>query len=192
MLPDKRDNYKSAKELPLLEIPPDLSDSVIHDPSIQTPDDSGSTSYTEALGNNSVSSEFEISETPQPALVSSDESGSFLEIYEPFPQSWRKVGKALNNLEIEIADRNRSIGMYYILYEDPDENQAKETGFWNSLAFWRDVKVEERERQYRVKLEQSPRSTKVFLLDRAGKKQSQGVGLRFLKRMEEKLNQKKS
>ncbi len=191
-LPDKRENYKSAKELPLLEVPPDLSGSVIDDPSLQTPDTSGIASYTEALENDLVPSESEFSDPPQPASVSSDDSGSFLEIYEPFPQAWRKVGKALSNLEIEIADRNRSIGMYYILYDDSDATQADEPGFWAGLAFWRDVKVEERERQFRVKLERSVQSTKVFLLDRAGKKQSQGVGLRFLKMMEEKLNSKKS
>ncbi len=125
-------------------------------------------------------------------MVSSDDSGSFLEIYEAFPQAWRKVGKALSNLEIEIADKNRSIGMYYILYEDPDTNQPDERSVWDYLAFWRDVEVKEKELQYRVKLEESEQSTKVFLLNRAGKKQSDGVGLRLLKMMEEKLTQKKS
>ena len=191
-LPDKRDDYKSAKELPLLEVPPDLSGSVFDDPSLQTSDSSNSANYAVALGNDSVPGESGFSRTPQPALVLSNDSGSYLEIYEPFPRAWRKVGKALSNLEIEIADRNRSIGMFYILYEDPDANQPNESGFWASLAFWRDVKVEERERQYRVKLERSTQSTKVFLLDRAGKNQSQGVGPRLLKMMAEKLNQSQS
>ena len=63
-LPDKRDDYKSAKELPLLEVPPDLSGSVVYDPSLQTPEASGSASYTETLENDLVPSESEFSNFP--------------------------------------------------------------------------------------------------------------------------------
>lgn len=173
-----------------MEVPPDLTASSIEDPSIGTPDASGSASYTDLLKSESANGDQESSEVTRSTLVSSGASDAYLEVYESFPHAWRVVGKALSNLEIEVSDRNRSNGIYYILYENEQADEQSEKGFWASLLFWRDIEVQEREKQYRVKLEGSGETTKVFVLGAASKKQSQGTGLHLLRMMEKKINQK--
>ena len=43
-----------------------------------------------------------------------------LTVNEPFDRSWRRVGLALDRIGFTVEDRNRSQGIYYVRYIDPD------------------------------------------------------------------------
>jgi len=53
---------------------------------------------------------------------------------ESFDKSWRKVGLALDQVGIEIQDKNRVSGIYFV---NASKDSAKETSWVDSLMFWR-------------------------------------------------------
>jgi len=69
--------------------------------------------------------------------ASSDGSGS-LEVYERFDRAWRRVGLALDRVGFTVEDRDRSRGLYFVRYVDPEvDNSKKDPGLLSKLAFWK-------------------------------------------------------
>lgn len=68
---------------------------------------------------------------------SSDGAGT-LEVQESFDRAWRRVGLALDRVGFTVEDRDRSKGLYFVRYVDPEtDGQKKEDGFMSKLAFWK-------------------------------------------------------
>ncbi|RFC35066.1 MAG: Beta-barrel assembly machine subunit BamC [Candidatus Nitrotoga sp. SPKER] len=53
---------------------------------------------------------------------------------EPFDKSWRKVGLALDQAGIEVKDKDRISGIYFV---NPSKDIAKKKSWVNNLMFWR-------------------------------------------------------
>ncbi len=185
LLPDRTKEYQYSQEIPPLEIPPDLTLSTAEQASSQrTQSDAGpdgaSSEYRpagEAGADGDRIPEAPVSER----LPRGEDMPSHLVVNDPYPVAWRLVGKALARMGLEITDRDRSTGYYYVLYDVPKEEQ----GFWSSLAFWRgDEPVQEK---YRIKLEDNEGKTEVFVLDDSGTPLSKGTGLLLLKQMQEQI-----
>ena len=73
-------------------------------------------------------------------LVRDGASGpSALELSEPFDRAWRRVGVALDRSGFTVEDRDRSKGLYYVRYIDPETDNAskKSEGLLSKLAFWK-------------------------------------------------------
>ncbi len=58
-----------------------------------------------------------------------------LNLKQPFDQAWTTLETALEFNRIEISDRNRETGDYFINY-DPDNTQNKESEFLDNLTFF--------------------------------------------------------
>ena len=89
---------------------------------------------------------------PRAKLDKASDGGSVLQVDDRFDRAWRRVGLALDRVGFTVEDRDRSRGLYFVRYVDPEtDNAAKDQGFLSKLAFWRskesaaDAKV-----QYRV------------------------------------------
>jgi len=54
---------------------------------------------------------------------------------EPFDKSWRKIGLALDQAGIEVQDKDRVSGVYFL---SPSKDIAKKKSWVNNLMFWRD------------------------------------------------------
>ena len=87
---------------------------------------------------------------------------SKLVVDDPFDRAWRRVGLALDRTGFTVVDRDRSTGIYYVRYANPDIDMAKrdrETSWLGKLmTFW---KPDEKDRpeQYRIKVvEEAPAS----------------------------------
>ncbi len=66
-----------------------------------------------------------------------DGAGS-LEVDEPFDRAWRRVGLALDRIGFTVEDRDRSKGLYFVRYVDPEvDAQKKSDGLLSKLAFWK-------------------------------------------------------
>jgi outer membrane protein assembly factor BamC len=65
-------------------------------------------------------------------------SSSSLTINEDFAHAWRLSGLALDRSGFSVQDRNRSAGVYYVRYTDPDAAQSEDKGWLSKLAFWSD------------------------------------------------------
>lgn len=69
-------------------------------------------------------------------------------VQEPFDRTWRRVGLALDRVNFTVEDRDRTKGIYYVRYVDPDIDASKkkgEKGFLDKLAFWRSDKTDTRQ-----------------------------------------------
>ena len=83
-----------------------------------------------------------------------------LVVDETFDRAWRRVGLALDRSGFTVVDRDRSNGLYYVRYSDPDaEISKRDQGWLAKLMFWRKDEAEKPE-QYRIAVvEAAPQST---------------------------------
>jgi len=110
-----------------------------------------------------------------------------LVIDESFDRAWRRVGLALDRSGFTVVDRDRSTGVYYVRYADPDTEIGKRDQSWLSkLAFWRKDEAEKPE-QYRIAVvEQAPRSL-VSVQDTKGAPDKTPVSDRILALLRDQL-----
>jgi outer membrane protein assembly factor BamC len=82
-----------------------------------------------------------------------DGAGS-LELQESFDRAWRRVGLALDRVGFTVEDRDRTKGLYFVRYVDPEaDNQKKSDGILSKLAFWKDEGPINPQTQYRVQVQ---------------------------------------
>jgi outer membrane protein assembly factor BamC len=96
-------------------------------------------------------------------LEKSVDGVSKLVVDDPFDRAWRRVGLALDRTGFTVVDRDRSTGVYFVRFADPDADMAKkdsEKGFLSKvLSFWKTDEKDKPE-QYRIKvIETAPQST---------------------------------
>ena len=71
-------------------------------------------------------------------LSRGNDGAGTLEVQESFDRAWRRVGLALDRVGFTVEDRDRSKGLYFVRYVDPEtDGQKKEDGFLSKLAFWK-------------------------------------------------------
>lgn len=81
-------------------------------------------------------------QTPEQARIVKDAGAQVLEMDEGFDRAWRRVGLALDRVGFAVEDRDRSKGVYFVRYIDPDADNAskRDDGMLAKLAFWRSKK----------------------------------------------------
>lgn len=81
-------------------------------------------------------------QTPEQARVVRDAGTPVLEMDEGFDRAWRRVGLALDRIGFAVEDRDRSKGVYFVRYIDPEVDNAskRDEGMLAKLAFWRSKK----------------------------------------------------
>jgi outer membrane protein assembly factor BamC len=100
-----------------------------------------------------------------------DGAGALL-LEEPFDRAWRRVGLALDRVGFTVEDRDRSQGLYFVRYVDPDADNKKksdDSGMLSKLMFWKGSSGEKpNQAQYRIHLKTTGESTTVQVLTREG------------------------
>jgi outer membrane protein assembly factor BamC len=81
-------------------------------------------------------------QTPEQARIIKDAGMAVLEMDEGFDRAWRRVGLALDRVGFAVEDRDRSKGVYFVRYIDPeiDNNSKRDEGIFAKFAFWRSKK----------------------------------------------------
>jgi len=101
-------------------------------------------------------------------LSRSNDGAGTLEVQEAFDRAWRRVGLALDRVGFTVEDRDRSKGLYFVRYVDPETDaQNKDPGFLSKLAFWKDNKPDPQTR-YRIFLKDVGNLTTVQVLSLEG------------------------
>jgi outer membrane protein assembly factor BamC len=93
------------------------------------------------------------SETARPQLariVGSDPADGGLEISEGFDRAWRRIGLALDRGGFTVEDRDRSKGIYFVRYIDPEVTSKQKKGFFANLF---GSKQDTSAQQYQVRVE---------------------------------------
>jgi len=100
---------------------------------------------------------------------SADGSGT-LEVSERFDRAWRRVGLALDRVGFTVEDRDRSKGLYFVRYVDPEaDNKKEDKGWMAKLSFWKsDDKSAVNKAQYRIYVQDSGAASTVQVLSAEG------------------------
>lgn len=127
---------------------------------------------------------------PDRARLSRSADGvQMLTVLDPFDRAWRRVGLALDRVGFTVIDRDRSKGVYFVRYVDPDAD-GKTTGksWFSRLAFWNsDESKKMRQEQYRVLVKESGDACQVEVLDKDGKGAASDTAGKILKLLHEQL-----
>jgi outer membrane protein assembly factor BamC len=96
--------------------------------------------------------------------------GTKLYVDDPFDRAWRRVGLALDRTGFTVVDRDRSSGLYYVRYADPEGDMSRkdrEKSWLAKLAFW---KADEKDKpeQYRIKVSEAAPQSVVSVQDATG------------------------
>lgn len=120
-------------------------------------------------------------------LTKGADGTSRLSVSEEFDRAWSRVGQALDRVGFTVEDRDRSKGLYFVRYVDPQvDNQVKPKGFFGRI-FGRDPKPSGKEEQYRILVKDSGESTQVSVEDKAGGGQAPQAAGRILALLYEQL-----
>lgn len=125
------------------------------------------------------------SQQPDRATLKKTAGGAeVLEVYEPFDRTWRRVGLALDRVGFTVEDRDRTKGLYFVRYADPEaelDRKAKEKpGLLDKLAFWKSTTPEVKAEQYRVSVAQPSGTTEVRVLGKDGNQETTGTAHKIL------------
>jgi outer membrane protein assembly factor BamC len=104
------------------------------------------------------------------ARLAQEGGETVLIVREEYRDAWRTMGLALDRVGFAVEDRDRSAGVYYVRYDDPNKGQEKK-GFMSKLTFWRSEDIDT-VTQYQVKLIAQGDKTLVVVRDDAGRKDS--------------------
>ncbi|THF65748.1 outer membrane protein assembly factor BamC [Pseudothauera nasutitermitis] len=113
-----------------------------------------------------------------------------LALDESFDRAWRRVGLALDRIGFTVEDRDRSQGLYYVRYVDPqiDNESARKEGFLSRLAFWRSSeKVAAAGSEYRLRLRGSGDATTIAVLSTTGEEDNSETARRMLGLLHQQL-----
>jgi outer membrane protein assembly factor BamC len=100
------------------------------------------------------------------------------------------VGLALDRVGFTVEDRDRSKGLYFVRYVDPevDANSKKPPGLLAKLAFWRsDADPKDRSAQYRIAVKDGQTGSEVNVLTKEGQVDRSDTANRILNLLYEQL-----
>jgi outer membrane protein assembly factor BamC len=127
-----------------------------------------------------------------PQLVSMGADGKSLELREGFDRAWRRVGLALDRGGFTVEDRDRSQGLYFVRYIDPESGTKGKPGFFSRL-FSSSSKTEASRQQYQVRLASKADLTTITVAGKDGQALASDVdkttGEKILAVLREQLQQ---
>lgn len=130
------------------------------------------------------------SASPARATLSRDQGGSTLAVIDQFDRAWRRVGLALDRVGFTVEDRDRSKGLYFVRYVDPDTDNktAEPKGFFSRLNIFSSSKDKSKAaEQYRIQVKDADRVSQVNVLAKDGGLEKSATANRILSLLYEQL-----
>jgi outer membrane protein assembly factor BamC len=112
--------------------------------------------------------------TPPRAVLSRSATGAgpgTLALNDQFDRAWRRVGLALDRVGFTVEDRDRTKGIYFVRYIDPqiDNKQPESQGGWFSkLKFWGNGDSKPKTEQFRIQVSDAREGAHVNVLNKDG------------------------
>lgn len=123
-------------------------------------------------------------EAPRASMAS--QSAGILTVNEQFDRAWRRVGLALDRVGFTVEDRDRSKGIYFVRYIDPDadiQTKKDESGVigrtLGALKFWGNSPAKKNE-QYQIAVRDMKDTSQVNVLSKDGKQEQSATASRIL------------
>lgn len=127
-------------------------------------------------------------QTPEQARLVKDAGTQALEMDENFDRAWRRVGLALDRIGFAVEDRDRSKGVYFVRYIDPEIDNAskRDEGMLSGLAFWRGKK-EQTSPQLQIVVSEAGGKSRVGVVGADGKPADPEAQTRILNLLHKEL-----
>ncbi|MDX1529783.1 MAG: outer membrane protein assembly factor BamC, partial [Gammaproteobacteria bacterium] len=125
-------------------------------------------------------------------LVRDENGGRALSLEENFSRAWRLTGLALDRVGFTVEDRDRSRGLYFVRYVDPDLDAGgeKKKGFFSKLKFWGDEPRDMSKDEFLISLvggRDGDNTTEVMVLNKDGQPDKSDTADRILSLLHEQL-----
>ena len=127
---------------------------------------------------------------PARAKLVKEGNRRYLQVDEDFAHAWRRVGLALDRVGFTVEDRDRSQGLYFVRYVDPERDQGKaKKGFFSKLfSFGSDSSDNAKSAQrYRIYVKEAGTISRVSVQDADGHPDSSETGGKILSLLDEQL-----
>jgi len=108
--------------------------------------------------------------------------GGTLALNDQFDRAWRRVGLALDRIGFTVEDRDRSKGLYFVRYIDPntDVKTTEDKGWLSRLKFWSSSPKVQSKEQYRIQVQGGSAGAEVRVLDKEGTREQSETANRIL------------
>jgi outer membrane protein assembly factor BamC len=124
--------------------------------------------------------------TPR-ASLSRGSDGTTLALDEQFDRAWRRVGLALDRVGFTVEDRDRSKGLYFVRYIDPEtDNKTADKGWLSRFNFWSSPSKPKNE-QYQILVQSGDNGAQVNVLNKSGARENSQTAGRILSLLYEQL-----
>ena len=117
------------------------------------------------------------------------ENRGVLTMEEAFDRSWRRVGLALDRIGFTVEDRDRSAGIYFVRYVDPENKITVEPGAWDKFNPFQGDDDDDKPlpKEYRVLITDTESGSEVKVVNVDGSQQRSDIADRILNLLYEQL-----
>lgn len=126
------------------------------------------------------------SKTKDRAYLDKD-SGGILKMDEAFDRSWRRVGLALDRIGFTVEDRDRSVGIYFVRYVNPDNKIEEREDPWDKFVFWEKEEEGNKPVEYRIQVSGTEAGSEVKVINKDGSLQKSDIAGRIMNLLFEQL-----
>ena len=127
---------------------------------------------------------------PRNAVLENGGAGPLV-VNDSFDRAWRRVGLALDRVGFTVEDRDRSKGLFYVRYIDPEadrQNTKTDEGWLDKLKFWKSSPKVDTKPQYRIHVADAGASmSQVQVQNASGAPESGSTGKRILSLLYDQL-----
>ena len=108
---------------------------------------------------------------------------------DSFDRAWRRVGLALDRVGFTVEDRDRSKGLFFVRYADPDSVNQKKTegGFLSKFTNFFNTDKSVPAELYQIQVSGADPATRVVVLSKAGSPEETQTSRRILSLLHEQL-----
>lgn len=130
--------------------------------------------------------------TERAKIIRSQDGVTTLEVDETFDRAWRRVGLALDRIGFTVEDRDRSKGIFFVRYIDPEKDAQgtgkRDEGFLSRLMFWKSASADPRSaEQYRVQVRDKKDASQVEVLGKEGQPDKSETARKILSLLHDQL-----
>jgi outer membrane protein assembly factor BamC len=123
-------------------------------------------------------------------LIKNKDGGGQLTVDDQFDRAWRRVGLALDRVGFTVEDRDRSKGIYFVRYVDPDaDNKTAQSQSWFAKfnPFSKSDSKTSTQEQYRIEVKDADPNSLVNVLNKEGAADKSVTATRILTLLYEQL-----
>jgi outer membrane protein assembly factor BamC len=122
-------------------------------------------------------------------LIKGQTGGSMLSVNDQFDRAWRRIGLALDRVGFTVEDRDRSKGIYFVRYVDPDaDNKSTQSkSFLSKLNPFSKTEKPISKEQFRIQVKDANTVSEVSVLSKDGAEEKSDTANRILSLLYEQL-----